>query len=189
MTRIPPVDVARRGNGALTVITPLKRRGPYWLGFRFRLTHWFPNLLGLQHFDSVFFSNWNIVTRLPDDGQQAVELPQPVLLWEVAYSAEVDPYIESFVRGIGKNIKRIWGTSYGFPGTRSVGKLRAYIEGLSWTIDHFHWAYPEESVRTVKSALAISREHAFLVEAARTCTPEDFERIYRGFLLRRGADL
>lgn len=180
----------RPANGALTVITPLARRGPVWLKAQFIATRLIPSLKGLQHFDSVFFSNWNIITRLPAVGDEVIERASPrVMLWEVAYSAEVDPYIESFVHGIAANIKRIWGTSLGFPGSSSVGSVRDYIKKHSWDIGHLYWAYPHATVRTIGSALAVAREHEFLTEAARSSTPEEFARLYRGFLVRRGADL
>ena len=191
MTSPDPAPAGRVSNGSITLITPLKGYGPLVLRPQFVLTRLFPQLKGLEAFRSVFFSSWNIVTRLPYNGPPQVKerLPQPWLLWEVAYSAEVDPYIESFVRGIPTNIGRLWGTSHGFPGTDSVAELSRYIEALSWDIGHLYWAYPRATVRTILASLEVAKEHAFLLEVARTGSAEEFARVYEGFLVRRGGQL
>ena len=191
MTAPDPTPAARMSNSAITLITPLEGRGPLLLRPQFVLTRWFPQLKGLEAFRSVFFSSWSIVTGFPFNGAPQVkeEPSEPWLLWEVAYSAEVDPYIESFVRGIPSNIDRLWGTSYAFPGTGSVAELSRYIAALSWDIGHLYWAYPQGSVRTILASLEIAKEHAYLVEVARTGTAEEFARVYDGFLRRRGDQL
>ena len=187
----PARPALRPSNDALMVITPLKPWGPPWLRLQFKLTRLFPALKGLEPFKSVYFSRWSILTSIPYNGRPQVrERPEPpYLLWEVAFSAEGDPYIESFARGIPANIERIWGSSYGFPGTDSVDELFRYIMDLSWPVGHAYWAYPDGTVRTVLSGLEVAKEHEFLVQAARSSTAEDFARIYRGFLRRRGRDL
>nr|BFE71963.1 hypothetical protein GCM10020092_052640 [Actinoplanes digitatis] len=116
-------------------------------------------------------------------------LGHPYLFWETAFSGATEPYIESFVYLIQKSIKRAWGTSFGFPGVRSVTKVREYIENLAYPAAHAYSAYPEASVRMVLSALRIQREQEFLVDAARTATAEEFAVVYRGFLERRQGDL
>jgi hypothetical protein len=185
----------RSTSEGLIVITPLKWWGSAALRLEFRITKVFPQLKGLEPFKSVFFSRWSILTSFHYNGTPQVKEspPQPYMLWEVAYSAEVDPYIESFIRGIGVQIRRLWRSSYGFPGTDSVSDLRTYIESLAWPVGHAYWAYPTASVRIVLSALEVAKEHAFLVEAARRAErsgkPEQFARTYAGFLRRRGEDL
>ena len=191
MTAPDPTPAGRASNSAITLITPLKGHGPLLLRPQFVLTRWFPQLKGLEAFRSVFFSSWSIVTGFPFNGPPQVkeEPSEPWLLWEVAYSAEVDPYIESFVRGIPANIGRLWGTSYAFPGTDSVAELSRYIASLSWDIGHLYWAYPHATVRTILASLEVAKEHAYLVEVAATGTAEEFARAYDGFLRRRGDQL
>lgn len=184
-------DRQRPTNSAITMVTPLTWWGAPWLRLQFRLTRRFPQLKGLEPFASVYFSRWSIVSGFPDNGPpQIKERPRrPYLVWEVVYSAETGPYIESFLKGIQLQIRRTWGSSDGFPGVSSVSELRRYIEDLSWAGAYDYWAYPETSVRMVLSALAVSREHAFLATVARSSTAEEFETVYRGFLRRRGKDL
>lgn len=175
----------------LTVITPLDRSGPLLLLAQFALTKRIPSLKGLQSFKSVYFSRWSVVRRFAYLGApQTRERPsQPWLLWEVVFSAEVDPYIESFVHGIYPNIQRIWGSSYGFPKVQSTKAVTDYIHGFAWQETYDYYAYPEASVRIVLSALEIAKEHTFLMDAARSSRPSEFAETYRGFLRRRGGDL
>ncbi len=194
MTAVPGGPAAERQrptNSAITLITPLTWWGVPWLRLQFRLTRTFPQLKGLEAFKSVYFSRWSIVSGFPDNGSPQIrERPRrPYLVWEVVYSAETDPYIESFLKGIHLQIRRTWGSSDGFPGVSSVSELRRYIEDLSWGGAYDYWAYPDTSVRMVLSALEVSREHAFLAEVARSSTAEEFATVYRGFLTRRGKDL
>lgn len=193
------VPTRRATSDGLVVITPLKWWGSAALKLQFRITKVFPQLKGLGPFRSVYFSRWSIVSSFHYNGTPQVKErpPQPYMLWEVSYSAEVDPYIESFIRGIGLQIRRLWGSAYGFPGTDSVTDLRSYIESLQWPVGHIHWAYPTASARIVLSALEVAKEHEFLVEAARQASrskkPEQaaaaFAKTYAGFLRRRGEDL
>lgn len=183
---------ARRGsNGAITVITPLKRWGAPWLRVQFQLTKMFPALRGLEPFKSVYYSQWCLVASIPYNGPPQVRErpPETYLLWEVAYSAETDPYIEAFAGVINRQIDRLWGSSFGFPGTRSVARLTDYIQAASWPAPVEYWACPHATVRTVLSSLEIAKEHAFLVQAAEKGTDEEFQAVYRGFLRRRAHDL
>lgn len=181
----------RTGNHALTMITPLTWWGLPWLGLQFRLTRRFPSLKGLEPFKSVYFSQWCLVRSFHFNGPpQLRERPsRPWMLWEVVYSAEADPYIESFIAGIPKQIRRLWNSSYGFPGTGSVARLTDYITAARWQSDVEYWAYPDATVRTILSGLEVVKEHAFLTVAARDGTDEDFAAAYAGFLRRRGSDL
>lgn len=183
--------VPRPTNSAITLITPLTWMGVPLLRAQFWLTRRFPHLKGLEPFKSVYFSRWSIVRGFRYNGPPQVKErpPRPYLVWEVVYSAETDPYIESFVRGIEPQIRHTWGSSDGFPGVTSVTELRRYIEDLAWAGAHDYWAYPEASVRMVLSGLKVAKEHAFLAEAARSGTAAEFRTVYDGFLRRCGNEL
>jgi hypothetical protein len=185
------VDRVRGSNRGITLITQLRPLGPAWLRIQFLATRLVPALQGLAPFKSVHFTHWSIVSSFAWNGRPQVrERPaRPWLVWETVYSAEVVPYIESFVAGIRPQIKNTWGTSVGFPGVDSVARLHDYINDLSWPAGHFYWAHPTASVRTVLSALEVATEHRYLMEVAATGCPEEFAVVYRGFLERRGADL
>ncbi|HEX2074274.1 MAG TPA: hypothetical protein VHF92_10850 [Geodermatophilus sp.] len=177
--------------GMITVLTALRPFGALRLRVLFALTRRIPRLTGLGPLKSVYFTRWGVLTSLPYNGPPQVpeQLGHPLLLWETVYSAPAEPYVETFVHAVGSKVRRIWGTSYGFPGTRSVTGLARYIGELSVPGAHCWSAYPEATVRTVLSALDVAREHRYLEQAARTSTPEDFAVVYRGFLARRQGDL
>jgi hypothetical protein len=180
------VDRAR----ALTVLTPLRWYGPLLLRVRFVLTRLFPCLVKIASLRSIYFTQWTILTSIPRNGRSQ---PRPragrSLLWETNFSAPMDPYIEAFVRSQAPQIRRLWGSSRGFPGTKSATVLRRYIEGRSFPGGYWYSAYPAASVRMVTAALAVSREHEFLEKVADRGSPEDFATAYQGFLRRRQGDL
>jgi hypothetical protein len=183
-------DTAGRA-GMITVLTALKPLGGPWLRVLFALTRLVPGLTGLGPLKSVHFIRWTVLTSLPYNGPPQVRerLPHPLLLWETVYSAPTEPYVETFVHGVGDKVRNIWWTSHGFPGTRSVTGLAGYIGELSIPGAHGWSAHPGATVRTILSALDVAREHRYLVRAARNTSPTEFAVIYRGFLDRRQGDL
>lgn len=180
-----------RRSGFITLVTELKPRGQWRLRALFSITSRHPGLLAISPMKAVYFLHWNILTRIPYNGPpQIVERPQrPYLIWGTVFNGVADPYIEGFVVHVPRRIKLIWGSSVGFPGVGSVAGLTRYIADLSWPGGYSYFAYPDATVRAVESAMAIQREHAFLIEAALTSKSDDFARTYRGFLNRCQGDL
>ena len=167
-----------RSNGGITLVTPLmKWWAVIWMHIQFRVTKICPKILGLQAFSSVYFTHWCVVKRLPghEEGAGKTKLKRPWLLWEVSYSAAVDPYIEQFAKGIPANIKRVWGTSDGFPGISSVSRLSNYIMDLSFDLGHIYWAHPHATLRTIQSGFNVCKEHAGLVARAQAGDAERFK--------------
>ncbi|MGR6967774.1 hypothetical protein ACU610_25265 [Geodermatophilus sp. URMC 61] len=177
--------------GMITVLTALMPLDALRLRVLFALTRRFPQLGGLGPLKSVYFTRWSVLTSLPYNGPPQVpeRLGHGRLLWETVYSAPTEPYVEAFVHGVGSKVRRIWRRSYGFPGTGSVTALAGYIGELAIPGAHNWAAYPTATVRTVLAALDVAREHRYLVQAARTASPEEFAVLYRGFLDRRKGDL
>ena len=183
-------DTAGRA-GMITVLTALKPLGGPRLRVLFALTRHLPGLTGLGPLESVHFIRWSVLSSLPWNGPPQVRerLPHGLLLWETVYSAPTEPYVETFVYGVGDKVRNIWWTSHGFPGTRSVTGLAGYIGELSIAGAHCWSAHPAATVRTILSALDVAREHRYLLRAARTTGPAEFAVVYRGFLARRQGDL
>ena len=175
----------------ITVITQMRPGGALALRLSFLATRCFPSLMGIAPLRSLYATRWSVLTRLPYNGPPQVRerAEHPYLVWESVYSAEMEPYVESFVAGIHQQINVTWFSSYGFPGTGSVTRLRRYVEQMSWPEGCSYSAYPDQSARMVLSALAVAKEHPFLVRAARDSTPAQFGVLYRGFLRRRQGDL
>ena len=186
----PAADVLGRAR-ALSVLTSLRWYGPVLLRLRFALTRLIPGLVRISDLRSVYFTRWTILRSIPYNGppQSPERATSPSLLWESAFSAPMDPYIESFVQAIGGQIQALWSSSRGFPGTTSVADLRDYIEDNSTPGAYWYSAYPTASVRMVLAALEIQREHAFLQTAARDSSPGEFENAYHGFLTRQQGNL
>jgi hypothetical protein len=186
---LKPDTVGRAG--MITVLTALRPLSTLWLRPLFALTRRFPELTRLGPLKSVYFIRWSVLTSLPYNGPPQVpeQLGHGRLLWDVVYSAPTEPYVETFVHVVGRNVRSIWCTSHGFPGTGSVTALAGYIGGLAIPGAYCWSAYPEATVRMVLSALDVAREHRFLERAARTASPEEFAVLYRGFLARREGDL
>jgi hypothetical protein len=186
----PAPDLLGRAR-AVTMLTSLRWRGPIILHLRFALTRLFPSLVKIGLLKSVYFTRWTILTSIPYNGppQQPGRTTAPCLLWDSAFSVSMDPYIESFVHVIGRQIRALWGSSLGFPGTKSVAKLQQYIQEHRYPGAYLYCAYPEASVRMVLAALDIEREHQFLEDSAHKATSQDFESVYQGFLERQQGNL
>lgn len=190
MTRAPFFHAEGRTRG-ITVVTAVQ---PLRIGvtrFFFSLGRAYPPLMGFRDLRAIYFTRWSILVRPPYNGPpQPAERPQhPQLLWETDYTGQADPYIEAFVYRIPVQIRQTWGTSYGFPGTASIRRLRRYIQQTAVPIAYRYAAHPEATVREVLSALEVAREHDFLVDAARSSDAAEFQRVYRGYLQRRVREL
>jgi hypothetical protein len=176
----------------ITLITPLRRFGTTKLRLFFALSRRYPKILGIAPMTSVHYTHWSILTAIPYNGApQVVERPdRPYLIWNSVFNGVLDPYIEGFVAAVDRQIKATWDSSYGFPGTRSIGRLKNYISSLSWPGSYAYSAYPDASVRMIDSALTIAKEHRFLEELARRPgSADDFAVAYRGFLSRCEGEL
>ncbi len=174
----------------LTVVTPLVVTGVTRLRLEFAVSRLLPRLLGITPLRSVYATRWSVVTAAVDaESGEPRPLRPPCLFWETTFSAAMEPYIESFLVAIGRQIGRTWGSSVGFPGVGSVTRLTGYLAAHTRPAASSWSAYPDASVRMVLSALEIAREHDFLVAAAATCSPEEFAVVYDGFLRRRQGDL
>jgi hypothetical protein len=143
---------------------------------------------GLQ---AIYATRWTILTSFPagEPGRPQARRRARHLLWDSAFCVPMEPYIELFVYAIGRQIRLLWGSSQGFPGTGSTTELRRYIDEHSIPGAYWYAARPDASVRMVLSALAVAREHPFLAALAEDGSPEDFAVAYRGFLVRRQEDL
>jgi hypothetical protein len=187
----PAADLDGRAR-AVTMLTSLRRGGPTRLRLRFALTRLIPSLVKIGLLRSVYFTRWTILTSIPYNGppQQPPDgSTAPYLLWDSTFSVPMELYVESFVHAIGRQIRLLWRSSRGFPGTESATELQRYIDAHSHPGAYFYCAYPEASVRTILAALDMAREHRFLEATARAATPQQFETVYQGFLVRQQGNL
>jgi hypothetical protein len=180
-----PAEAAGR-DATVTLTTPIRPLLRWVNVVLFAVSERLPSVTGLGAVETVHFTRWSIVTRPPYDGasQACRRLRRPYLLWESDYNGLLEPYVESFVRKIGRQIQVTWGTTHAFPGTRSVQELLDYITAFQLPRAHYYTAYPGATVRMVLSGLEVAKEHRYLAEAAQTASPEEFAVVYRGFLRR-----
>jgi hypothetical protein len=183
-------DAADRPRG-ITVISEIR---PFRYPFNrltFALARLWPATMGIDKVSLLYFARWSVLRSIPYNGPPQVRerLRHPLLIFEDYYNGLTDPYIEAFARVLRLQILFTWGTSYGYTGTRSVVRFTRQIKKLLYPGSYDYSAYPTATVRMIKSALAVAREHRYLREAARTSSPEDFAVVYRGFLTRRQEDL
>jgi hypothetical protein len=183
-----PGDRAR----SITMVTAL-RPARRWLTYlNLAVARRVPSLMGVRPLRSLYSVRWSVLRAFPHNGAPQVRerLREPLLLWETNYSGLMDPYVETFVHVIGRQIRMTWGSSAGFPPEQSVAALTAYVQAGTLAPAYDYRAYPQASVRTVLAALDVAREHPFLVQAAAAgASAEEFRVVYDGFLVRRQGDL
>jgi hypothetical protein len=169
-----------------SLVRPVHRRPPggvLWL----RLAFWFARTFragasGIRALSFIHFARWAVVPRIPDLGQPPEGIGHPLLLFESNYNGTFHQYIDAFAQILGPGMRRIWGTSYGFPGPVPVSPFQKYIRANEFAADHYYSAYPEASTTMVVSALALHEPHRMFHERAATLTPPEFAEEYRRFL-------
>lgn len=177
----------------ITLVTQMRPGSPPYNRLLFLGTRLVPRLIGIRKLGTVHTTRWSVLTRIPYNGPPQVRARprRPVLLWESDYTGLTEPYISAFVRVLPFQIGLTWRTSYGFPGTRAITPLSAYIARSSVEPSYAWAAVPAATERTVASGLEVAREHALLCVAAadETLSDRGFRAVYQGFLRRRQADL
>lgn len=155
----PGPSNATQRTHALTVITPIKPWRSPWQRVVLEVlphTRWgrSDDLLRLSFIQSA---RWTLIAGLPwrGDRKGAERLRYDYLLFESNYNGSLDAYIEAFSTVVPDRMKRIWGTSFGFPGPEPVRPFLAYIRANDFGADHFYSAYPHASNTDVLAALRL----------------------------------
>jgi len=137
----------------------------------------------------IHFARWIVIRRLPDHGQPPERLRHPLLMFESNYNGTFDQYIDAFSNILTSGMRRIWGTSYGFPGPQPVTPFKAYIRANEFVADHYYSAYPEATATMITSALSLQSSLQELTARAAKLSPEEFVAEYREFLTVHQEDL
>jgi hypothetical protein len=167
---------------AITVLTPLKRRGPlvlwlvFWVGRNVKAT-----LKKLVQLSFIHYARWAVIHRFPgpDGGEK---LGHPYLLFESNFNGTWDQYIDAFSEVVPFRMKSIWGSSFGFPGPRPVEPFKQYIRRNEFVVNHYWSAYPGATTTEIISAGHVEAALAPLLEQARDLEPEAFKSAYESFL-------
>ena len=173
---------------AITVITPLKRRGAlalwlvFWMGRNLSFT-----LRKLQTLSFIHYARWVVVKRFPDSGH-GERLNHSYLLFESNFNGAWEQYIDAFSEVVAFRMKAIWGTSFGFPGPLPVEPFKAYIRHNEFVANHYFSAYPGATTSEIVSA---ARVEAALEEfrSSAGLDAEAFGVAYDAFLTRVQGDL
>ncbi len=171
---------------ALTVLSPVKPGWSLFLRLRFRLIQLFPGLTTeLRKLSFIHFAFWAIVERLPYNGppQEEDRLHYKYLLFESNFNGLWDEYIDAFSSVLPDRMKKIWGSSYGFPGPVPVDPFKDYIRNNEYEVSHYYSAYPQASVTMVQGALALQRRFStFATQVRDDMAPQDFQAAYWALL-------
>lgn len=174
---------------AITVITPLNRRGPlalwlvFWMGRNLSFT-----LRKLQTLSFIHYARWTVVKRFPDNGH-GERLNHSYLLFESNFNGAWEQYIDAFSEVVALRMKAIWGTSLGFPGPLPVEPFKRYIRHNELVANHYFSAYPGATTTEIVSA---ARIQPAIEELARSCDgldPDSFQAAYQSLLTNIQSDL
>ncbi len=172
---------------ALTVLSPIKPGWPVFLRLRFWIVGRFPALTkDLRKLSFIHFAYWAIVGKFPYNGppQREDRFHYKYLLFESNFNGMWDEYIDAFSAVLPDRMKRIWGSSYGFPGPVPVGPFKDYIRNNEFEASHYYSAYPQASATMIKGSLALQRRFSAFAKQAQddTLTPEEFKAAYDALL-------
>jgi len=177
-------DRARNQHGlgkavTFNVITPMTRLGTWivgaalWIFDRFKSTQ--KTAKGLAFLP---FVHWVIVKRdcfpRPEGDNPAEKLNYDYLFFLSTFNGPWGPYIEAFADVLYVPLDTVWFWSIGYPFSRPVGPLKAYIKRNQVESDHSYSAYPGASVRDVRSGLALRSEVDKFAKNAWELPPDKF---------------
>jgi len=177
-------DRARNQHGlgkavTFNVITPMTRAGAWvvglalWFFDRFKWTQ--KTARGLAFLP---FVHWVIVKRdcfpQPEGDNPAEKLNYDYLFFLSTFNGPWGPYIEAFADVLYVPLDTVWFWSIGYPFSRPVGPLKAYIKRNQVESDHSYSAYPGASVRDVRAGLALRCEVDNFAKNASELSPEIF---------------
>ncbi len=171
---------------AINVFSAVRWWGRLWLPVLFLLARLFPgrSTSGIARLSFIHFARWTLVSRLPYNGppQARRGLRYPRLYFESNFNGGWEEYIDAFSYVLTREIKTVWGSSYGFPGPLPTGPFKAYIRRNEFPVDHFYSAYPDGTTTTVLAGLELRERLAPLRREADDLGPEAFALAWRAFL-------
>ena len=171
---------------AITVLTPVKPIGRFWLPLLFwfgRHATW--TLKKLHMLSFIHFARWIIVPRLPG-GER---LHYRYLYFESNFNGLWDQYIDAFSEVVPERMKGIWGTSYGFPGPIPVEPFKRYIRANEYVANHYWSAYPGATTTEIIAAKRVAAALDDLRRRAPALDPDAFKDAYEQMLTSVQGDL
>jgi hypothetical protein len=170
---------------AITVFSTVKWWGRVWLPIVFLLARVFPRSQArLARLSFIHFARWSLVRRIPFNGppQPRTRLNHPHLYFESNFNGGWEEYIDAFSHILTRDMRTVWGSSYGFPDPLPTEPFKAYIRRNELEASHFWSAYPDATTTMVLAALELDPKLDALRREARGLDADGFATAWRAFL-------
>ena len=197
MTSAPPPDASSWEEapanicGRAHALTTISKVRPAWtvrLRVRLAIRRALPRFVqrwaarGLRRLSFIHFARWSLIRDLPAAGGGRQSLAYTYLLFESNFNGDWQQYIDAFSYVLTRRMKRIWGSSYGFPQPVPAGPFKDYIRRGELAPGHYYSAYPDHSTTTVVAALQLRPQVEAAARAARELPDEAFAARYAELL-------
>ena len=165
---------------AITVFSTIKLWGRAFLPILFAVTKRKPALTKtLVSLSFIHFARWTLVRRVPAPGRR---LRYTHLFFESNFNGGWEEYIDAFSYILTRDMKTVWGSSYGFPNPLPATPFKAYIRRNELEANHFYSAYPEATTTTALAGLELREKVQALRERAEGMDEDTFAAAWRDFL-------
>jgi hypothetical protein len=173
------------------VFSALKWRARLFLPLIFLYKRLFPDKSSaLVKLSFIHFARWTILKRIPhNEGQPRDDVHYRHLFFESNFNGGWEEYIDAFSHILTDGMKKLWGTSYGFPQPLPTARFKRYIKRNEIDASHFYSAYPEATATIVNDALALDGDLERFKKTACDLPPDEFADAWRAFLTKAQAHL
>jgi hypothetical protein len=179
----------------ITVLTPVRRVWAWWLWLSWKFADgvgsgWIKR--PLLELSFIHAAHWALMDRLPAAAprRRARRLPVPYVVFQSNFDGPPREYAEAFAIKVAWRINGLWRGAYGFPGPRPQTTFADYV--LDHAVPgryHYYSAYPGGTVRTVRSALALTDSFESFRSRAGDLDADEFAAAWREFLTREQRNL
>ena len=156
---------------SITMAVALRFGGAAWLKMLFAAGRRIPKIPEpMYRLAFIHFLRWTILEHVPDGEGGTEALRPPCLLFEGDFDGNVFQYVDAFIQAVPVREWCVWNRGYDFPKLRPVERFARWARGQSIEPDHYWFAYPEATTKTVAAGLrvneAMARFEAAMMRAA-----------------------
>ena len=155
---------------AITTLSPVRPEALKELRKGLRIVRYAPGFgRPLAKLAFIYFGRWTVVDALPParEGDPWQRLRSSYLLFESNYDGSWVDYLDAFADRIPGRIARMWASCFAFQETVSdvpgrdgrpfrPAPFKDYVARNELEVLHFHSAYPDDTTRTVRQAIALA---------------------------------
>jgi len=159
----------------VTMAVALRFGGAAWLKMLFAAGRRIPKIPEpMYRLAFIHFLRWTILEKVPDGEGGTDPLRPPCLLFEGDFDGNLVQYVDAFIQAVPVREWAVWNRGYDFPKLRPVERFAKWARGQSIEPDHYWFAYPEGTARTVAAGLRVNDAVAAF-EAVATSATDDKE--------------